>query len=551
MEQDASPARVILPRVIHMEFGNHGLPDPREVLWDISWAPTGTQAVWSARLTPPLNPLAGFRLAHSVLMHGFSPAIGYSAGAIRHPDRTALVDDSGVHLSFREAEDLTQRCTAGLIDRGVDSNSTVGVLGRDSGGLAQAIAAVSRTGADLVYLNTGFRASQIEVILKDRGIDFVLVDKSLAGRIPKGIPTARLDDPESWSSNSEVRARRGSGRHIILTSGTTGKPKGADRSRTPIEAAISLLDALPYREGATHVIAAPMFHSWGWLNHRMSSLLDTTEIMVSRPSATAVLDAAAEHKAEVVVTTPVVLRRLVEAGPGDRDLSKLRGVLVSGSAIPGSVVASFLQQFGPVLYNLYGSTEVGFATCASPRDLAEVPNTAGRPLQGVDVSILTRHGQVVPAGVEGEIWVGSSASFDGYLDGGDKDRREGLLSTGDLGHFDDQGRLFVSGRADDLIISGGENVHPAEVEAVLLSHPLVADVAVVGRADQVFGQAVVAHVVPRVSALAGAGMPEAELAADVLSFARDNLARFQCPREVVVHEELPVNETGKILRRLL
>ena len=423
------------------------------------------------------------------------------------------------------------------------------MLGRNSIGFSLAIPAVSRTGADLVYLNPGFRPAQIATILQDRSVSLVLVDDDLADRIPPEVPTAPLDDPASWTDPEPTSGKTGSSRHIILTSGTTGKPKGADRSQTPVESAVSLLDTLPYRERDTHILAAPMFHSWGWLNHRFTSLLDATEVLTPRPTAAAVLDAAAEHQAGVIVATPVVVARLAEAGTEGRDLTALRGVLVSGSAIPPTVVRDFYDQFGPVLFNLYGSTEVGFATCAGPDDLLTHPNTAGRPLPGVTVEILAADGKSLSPGESGEIWVGSAASFDGYIDGGDKDRREGLLSTGDLGHFDPEGRLFVSGRADDLIISGGENVHPSEVEAVLRQHKDVRDVAAVGRPDSQFGQAVVAHVVARNGELSEAD--QNRLIADLHEFSRQELAGFQRPREIYLRTSLPTNETGKVLRRAL
>lgn len=522
----------------------------------LSWGAPGLRALWSSRLTPPLNPLNRYKLYRDLLTFGFTPAIGYAGGAARHSNETATIDESGWQLTFREAEDLTRQCTAGLHQLGIGHDSVVAVLGRNSIGLTQAIAAVSRTGADLVYLNTGFRASQIETIIADRGVELVLVDEDLAERIPSGTPTARLNDPRSWSeadhnTHTISVGRQLSGRHIILTSGTTGKPKGADRSQAPVEAIVALLDSLPYRQRATHIMAAPLFHSWGWLNHRLSSLLDPTEVMIPKPTAKAVLDAAEAHQAEIIVTTPVVIRRLAATGPSGRDLSKLRGVLVSGSAIPGPVVTAFGDKFGPVLYNLYGSTEVGFATCASPDDLMKFPDTAGRPLQGVEVSILDSAGAVVATGEEGEIWVGSAASFDGYIDGGDKDRRDNLLSTGDSGYFDEDGRLFVLGRLDDLIISGGENVHPSEVEAVLRHHPQVADVVAVGHPNPEFGQAVVAYVVPTETAGTDTGLSDADLAADIMNFARENLAGYQRPGEIIIRQDLPVNETGKVLRRLL
>jgi acyl-CoA synthetase (AMP-forming)/AMP-acid ligase II len=523
-----------------MEIHKHPLPSPNMAL-------PGLRALMSSRLTPPLNPFGVLKLARDFLRYGPSPAIGYAGGAARHATEIAVIDVDGHRITFAEAEDLTRMCVAGLAARGVAQDSAVAVLGRNSLGFALAIPAVARIGADLVYLNPGFRPAQVESIINDRSVSFVLVDDDLRDRVPINTPKASLSAPDTWASKSPKSGGSRSGRHIILTSGTTGTPKGADRSSTPMESAISLLDALPYRERDTHILAAPMFHSWGWLNHRLTALLDATEVMISRPNAAAVLDAAAEHQAEIIVATPVVVRRLADAGPGERDLSQLRGVLVSGSAIPAPVVKSFGEQFGPILFNLYGSTEVGFATCASPDDLAADANTAGRSLPGVKVAVLTPEGQPLPIGAIGEIWVGSAASFDGYVDGGDKDRRSGLLSTGDLGRFDANGRLFVSGRADDLIISGGENVHPAEVEAVLRGHHQVQDVAAVGRSDPKFGQAVVAYVVPQPGAVATTQSDA--LIAELHRFCDTELARYQRPRDIFLRDSLPTNETGKVLRR--
>ena len=344
-----------------------------------------------------------------------------------------MIDEYGVTLTYREAEYLTRGAAESLAERGLIPGTAAAVLGRNSAGFAIAIAAVSRTGADLVYLNPGFTRPNSPTSSTTGESTLVLADPELLERLPVQVPVLTLNDPASWSHPWRFEVTEGGGRHIILTSGTTGQPKGADRSRTPLEAAVSLLAVLPYRERATHVMASPMFHSWGWLNHRICCLLDSTEVMIARPTAEQVLDAAAEHRAEIIVTTPVVVRRLAEAGPGDRDLSHLVGVLVSGAPIPPDVIISFQDQFGDVIYNLYGSTEVGYATVASPQDLAAAPTTAGRPLPGVSVQLLDPTGDPVPPGAEGEVWVGSSASFDGYIDGEDKDRRGDLVATGDLG----------------------------------------------------------------------------------------------------------------------
>ncbi len=494
--------------------------------------------------------MTGAKLSRDLFVHGVSPAIGWSAGADRHPNSLAVIDEHGYRLSQRQAEELTRQVTQSLRQQGLTSGATAAVLGRNSAGFAVMIAAVSRTGADLVYLNPGFSPEQIRELCELRGVGLLLADPDLADRTPHDldIPVLDLTDPRAWAEpcTTAFRVSPGGGRHIILTSGTTGHPKGADRSRTPLEATASLMSVLPYRERGVHVMAAPLFHSWGWLNHRLNALLDSTEVMVARPTAEAVLGAAERHRANLIVTTPVVVRRLADSGTLGRDLSRLQAVLVSGAPIPPDTIDRFQDRFGEVLFNLYGSTEVGYATVASPSDLAQAPTTAGHPLPGVSVAILDADGEPVADGTEGEVWVGSSASFDGYVDGQDKPRRGDLVSTGDLGLFDDRGMLFVHGRNDDLIISGGENVHPTEVEAVLRRHPEVADVAAIGRPDSDFGQRVVAYVVAGQRCTDLSGLP-----ARVMTFARKNLAPYQRPRDVIIVSELPRNETGKVLRRLL
>jgi acyl-CoA synthetase (AMP-forming)/AMP-acid ligase II len=202
-----------------------------------------------------------------------------------------------------------------------------------------------------------------------------------------------------------------------------------------------------------------------------------------------------------------------------------------------------MDVFGEVLYNLYGSTEVAWATIATPEDLRAAPGTAGRPPLGTIVKLLDERGREVPQGEGGRIFVGNGMVFDGYTSGGGKEVIGGLMSTGDVGHLDAGGRLFVDGRDDEMIVSGGENVFPREVEDLLADHPAVEDVAVVGVPDAEFGQRLKAFVVRR----EGAELTEAEVKQHV----KENLARFKVPREVVFVAELPRNATGKVLRHEL
>jgi fatty-acyl-CoA synthase len=257
-----------------------------------------------------------------------------------------------------------------------------------------------------------------------------------------------------------------------------------------------------------------------------------------------VLKQIPEHAVSVLAVVPVLLQRLLDAPEFDEaDLSTLRIVASSGSALPVPTVVDWLRRCGPNLYNLYGSTEVGQATLATPTDLCAHPDTAGRALHGSEIGILDDAGSLLPAGSAGRIFVGSSAQFDGYTGGGGKEIVDGLMSTGDVGYLDESGLLFVIGRADDMIVSGGENVFPQEVEDVLLADDRIADVAVVGVPDDDFGQRLSAFVVRA----PGAKITKSKARALVA----DQLARHKVPRDVTFCTELPRTVTGKILRTRL
>jgi fatty-acyl-CoA synthase len=294
------------------------------------------------------------------------------------------------------------------------------------------------------------------------------------------------------------------------------------------------------------MIAAPMFHSWGFAHFTLGLPLASTLVLRRRFDPEDTLRAVAEHRASALAVVPVMLQRILEL-PQETiaryDTHALRVIAVSGSALPGELATRAMDVFGDVVYNLYGSTEVAWATIATPEDLRAAPGTAGRPPLGTVVKLLDPDGQEAKPGEGGRIFVANELVFEGYTGGGGKEIVGGLMSTGDVGHFDVGGRLFVDGRDDEMIVSGGENVFPREVEDLLADHEQIEEAAVIGVQDPEWGQRLKAFVVPRNGA---------QLSEDtVKGYVKANLARYKVPREVVFLDELPRNATGKVLKREL
>ena len=253
-----------------------------------------------------------------------------------------------------------------------------------------------------------------------------------------------------------------------------------------------------------------------------------------------------DHHAQVLVAVPVMIQRILalpEETLNKYWLPSLRIVSLSGSALPGELAISWMDRFGDNIYNFYGSTEVGQVSIATPADLRAAPGTAGRPPRGTVVRLYDGSGREVRQGEVGRIFAGSEMSFEGYTGGGGKEIIDGLLSSGDVGRFDAQGRLFVDGRDDEMIVSGGENVFPREVEDLLADHADIEEVAVIGVEDAEWGQRLKAFVVARED-----GQLDEET---VKEYVKANLARYKVPRDVVFLEELPRNATGKVLKREL
>lgn len=519
-------------------------------------AGTAVKVIAGSGLVQPYSPLVIARLLKVLHSWGTGPAGGFATLAVRHPDQIGVVDELG-ELTWRELHDRSNALARALAERGVGAGDGVAVMCRNHRGFVDATVAVAKLGADVLYLNTAFAAPQIAEVIEREKPKLVIHDEEFTGLLA-GAPVA--DRIVAWTDTdvagdtverlisrgdtADVRSPGRASRLIILTSGTTGTPKGAPRSEAGVDAAVSLLSRMPLHAGWRTHIAAPLFHTWGLAHLLLAMLLGSTLVLRRRFEPEDALAVLAQERCDSFVAIPVMLQRMLslpEATRATYDLSRVQVVASSGSALPGDLAIAWMDAFGDRLYNIYGSTEVAYASIATPADLRAAPTSAGKPPWGTVVRILDEHGREVPVGTSGRIFVGNSLLMEGYTGGGTKEVVDGLMSTGDVGRFDREGRLYVEGRDDEMIVSGGENVFPKEVEDCLARHPAVVEAAAIGVEDAEFGKRLRAFVVVR----SGVDVTDA----DLKDWVRENLARYKVPREFVVLDELPRNATGKVLKR--
>ncbi|MEV0800036.1 AMP-binding protein [Kribbella sp. NPDC050281] len=472
-------------------------------------------------------------------------ALGVIA-AIRYPDRAAVIDEDG-STTYAELDHRCERIAAAMhAQHQIVAGSKVAVLCRNHRGFLEATLSASRVGADVLFVNTEFAPPQLAAVLERHRPDLLIHDAEFSP--PADIPSVLSDLDELAASDAPEAPKPDSPGHItILTSGTTGTPKAAPRVPTALGLAgltASALNRIGLRSGEPMVICPPLFHGLGLLTSMLALFLGSPLVLARRFDAGAVLTSVERARAGSMVAVPVMLRRMLELGPTEiatHDLRSLRAAISGASALGAPLAERFITQFGPVLCDAYGSSEVGIATIATSADLIAAPGTVGRPCLGSSIRILDDNDRPVRTGETGRIFAGGGLVFGGYSDGSSKTVVDGRMSTGDLGHLDRLGRLFVDGREDDMIVSGGENVYPVEVEECLASHPAVAEAAVVGVPDEEFGQRLIAYVVLR--------EPVSE--DDLMAHVRANLARYKTPREIRIVEEFPRNATGKVLRNRL
>jgi fatty-acyl-CoA synthase len=501
-------------------------------------------------------PQRTIRSVRALLRYGILGGELMSA-AMRHGSRAALVDELG-ELSFEDLDCRSNALANAWRERGIGEGASVAIYCRNHRGFLDATYACAKAGARALYLNTDFAGPQVREVCAREGVEVLVHDQEFApmvegvdagrGRLlawtdsEPGAPT--LEELIESGDPSPPPAPDGQGSVVMLTSGTTGTPKGAPRTQPRSLAAVgALLSKVPFRAEQSTYVAAPLFHSLGFAHAAVAVGLGSTLVINRRFDPAGTIVSVAERRCTALIVVPVMLQRILALGDeelGRHDTSALRIIFVSGSQLEGDLARRAMDRFGDVVYNLYGSTEVAWATIGTPEDLRAAPGCAGRPPYGTKVRLYDGDGRRVDgANRTGRIFVGNVLPFEGYTGGGSKEVVDGLMSTGDVGHFDEAGRLFVDGRDDEMIVSGGENVFPREVEELLATHEGIEEVAAIGVPDEQYGERLRAFVVPR-----------GQLSEDeVKEFVRQNLARFKVPREVLFIDELPRNPAGKVLKR--
>lgn len=440
----------------------------------------------------PLGRLSTYRI---IRRDGLTVSALVSIAAVRDPTGIALVDDDGP-VSYAELDRLADSQAYELAP-----NARYAVAQPNHRSFVIAVCAALRVRADVV-----------------------LLDPTVPGRLPL---------------TSLKGSRPGPGRVVLQTSGSTGQAKEVERGDVRVGQAIpvaSLVRWVPLKPGTSMVVTPPLWHGFGLGFLALGLAFGMPVVLARRVDAVRVAAYLKDNPRCVLVGVPPVLARVERAG-GAADVA----AVVSGAGLlHPSVAARLTASYGPVLFNLYGSSEEGWSTIARPADLEAAPGTIGRPAAGVRVAVLDDDGRPLPPYEVGHLCVSSRLEFEQYSGGGRRPRLGGLADSGDLGHRDAAGRFFVDGRVDDMVVTGGENVFLTEVEDVLLSHPAVAEARVDGVPDEEFGARLEASLVLRAAATAD----------EVIAFARERLARAKVPRKVTFVDSLPTTSTGKPGRRV-
>jgi fatty-acyl-CoA synthase len=496
--------------------------------------------------------------------------------AANNPHGTALVAPAGAFgseaeraYSFFELNDTIDRVAAGLASKGVGKGDSVLIAMKNRPEFILAQAGVGRLGASAVSVSWRSTAPEMEYIATHSRARALIFDATIEPTIQKALPLFRnIEHGRAFSVGGAIAGfptwgdlvAAGAGRFeeasdeaavVMYTSGTTGKPKGAVRKfqREVLAHVLAFMEQTPMHAGDVHLAVCPLYHATAFGFTSLTYILGGTVVVASEFKPESFLELVERYRVTTTAVVPTMLHRLLELGPEklkQHDLSTLKVIFCGGAPLSATLARDALDALGDKIYNFYGATETGLVTLAGPRDLRESPGTIGRVVPGTELVLLDDQGHEVPDGQVGELYARSEQLVAGYHADEAATRgamREGFFSVGDLARRDARGCFHIEGRKRDMIITGGVNVYPAEVEGVLDAHPAVLEAAVVGIPDPEWGERVRAYVVLR------AGM---QATADELAwFCAERLAKTKVPRDFRFVEHMPRNPTGKILKREL
>jgi fatty-acyl-CoA synthase len=519
--------------------------------------------LYKAGTLTPLTPVAvGFSLP-------WLAGRGQSLGIVSQMNSLAVGAKPAIHdrygmMTFRELDANANRVAQALRRLELKGGDRVGLLLRNGREFAEVVLGTQKTGIVACPFNTWSQPKELKSALEDSGCRALVYDTAHSPQLEASNLEDTLliaagpegDALEGSVSYSDFLAmgfdlppfpftlRGGSAKVVIQTSGTTGRPKGAQRSAAAagLRSLANLISIVPYHRNDTILCPAPLFHSFGLATFTFATALGATLVLPEKFDPEGSLQLIEKHRCTAASFVPVMISRILQLDDDVKDaydLSSLRIVLASGSSMSPELRTSAMELFGEVLYDLYGSTEAGWVAIARPEDIKNNPKSVGRPVPGIEIAVFDPEGERLPQGESGEIFARSDVAFEGYTTGDSKKEREGFMSLGDAGYIDDEGFLFVEGRADDMVVIGGENVYPIEIEEVIESLSGVKEAAVVGIDDPEYGQVLAAFVSGSTSAV------------QVEQKCRDELASFKVPRRIEIVDELPRTGTGKVLKREL
>lgn len=528
-------------------------------------------------------------LARELARGKVSPSLLFRFHAENSPHRIAVVDPRSLApraeggrgedrvYSFFELNERIDRLSAALDRRGIGPGATVLLVLKNRPEFLICQAAIARVGGAVVTASWRSTPAELAYLASHSGASLLLFDSDIAGvigeaaprleRIPRERMFAVGERTQGFSHLDELMAERaaapGGGERaaapdrseraavVMYTSGTTGKPKGAVRGfgAGVAVSALGAIGATPMRVGDVHLAVCPLYHltAFGFVN--MALVLGATIVVLPEFRPELFLEAIQRYRVTTTAVVPTMLHRVLELGEARiraYDTSSLTAIFTGGAPLPPALASEVMRVFGDRLYNFYGATETGIVTIAGPEDLRASPGTIGRPVAGCELLLVDEHGRPCRDGEVGELYARSPLLVSGYHGDPESTRAsmlDGYFSVGDLARRDARGCYHIEGRKRDLIISGGVNVYPAEVESVLHDHPAVAEAAVVGVPDRAFGERVRAFVALRPGATASED--------DIKAHCRAQLAGPKVPREVVFLDALPRNPTGKVMKREL